>query len=499
MDGCCDGSGSISAASTLRLAAGIGLLALAGIAGCQRAQSQDTPPKPKPPEVFFALPQLRQVTDHEDFTGYTQAIRTVQIRARVSGYLEKVNFIDGAMVHQGDVLCEVDPRPYKAAFDSAQGQVHLADAVLKQAKADNNRAKGLGDTPGAISQQDRDKYEAAEEQAESTLETTQANFETAKLNLSFTKVVAPFTGRISQRMVDPGNLVVADTTPLTTIVTEDPIYAYFFVDEHTLLRVRRLSEKNKYESLQDARPTVQLGLTDETDFPHEGKIDFEDNQLDAQTGTLRLRGVFPNANRLLSPGLFVRIRLPIGEPHDALVVPEEALGTDQGRKFLYVIDEHDIAQYRPVEVGSVYGEGMRVISDGLKPGERVVVNGLQRVRPGNPVTPKLAPAKAATPTGPFAGNPGSGAAASDSSKKDAAALEAAAKADTMAVRTAKIQGAKGQQTPIGQKLIPQPAQVGPPSFSPPTSTLPNPASLKPQSPGAEQLAPTPPLDSKVRH
>ena len=210
-----------------------------------------------------------------------------------------------------------------------------------------------------------------------------ANMATAKLNLTFTKVLAPFTGRISQRLVDPGNLIVADTTPLTTIVTEDPIYAYFFVDEHTLLRVRRLNEKNKVKSMQDTRPEVQLGLTDEGDeFPHKGTINFEDNQVDQQTGTLRLRGIFPNADRLLSPGLFVRIRLPIGQPHDALVIPEEALGTDQGRKFLYVVDDKNIAQYRPVTVGSAYGDGMRVVTEGLTAGERVVVNGLQRVRPG---------------------------------------------------------------------------------------------------------------------
>jgi RND family efflux transporter MFP subunit len=380
--------------SALRVAAAMILLPLLGLAGCNRAQSQDLAEKPKPPEVFFIIPQTHQVTDHEDFTGNTKAIQTVRITARVSGYLDKVNFTEGAIVNKGDVLCEVDPRPYQASYDSAVGKVHLAEAVLKQAKADNSRAKGLGDTPGAISQQDRDKYEATEEQARATLETVTADMATSGLLLSWTKVLAPFTGRISQRSVDPGNLVVADNTVLTMLVTEDPIYAEFAVDEHTLLRVRRLNEKNKVKSMQDTRPEVQLGLTDETDFPHKGKIDFEDNQLQSQTGTLMLRGTFPNADRLLSPGMFVRIRLPIGEPHDSLIVPEEALGTDQGRKFVYVIDDKNLAQYRSVTVGAAYGEGMREITDGLKPGERVVVTGLQRVRPGNPVTPTPQPAKA---------------------------------------------------------------------------------------------------------
>lgn len=379
--------------AAILLAAAVVLLPLAGMAGCNRAQSQDVAAKPKPPEVFFAVPLSRQVTDYEDFDGKTQAIQTVLIRARVSGYLDKVNFTEGAIVKKDDVLCEVDPRPYQAAYDSAVGQVHLNEAILKQARADNLRAKGLADTPGAISQQDRDKYQATEEQALATLETSKANMATSKLSLSYTKVLAPFTGRISERMIDPGNLVVADTTPLTTLVTEDPIYAQFFVDEHTLLRIRRLNEKNKVKSMQDTRPDVQMGLTDEADFPHKGKIDFEDNQVDPQTGTLRLRAVFPNADGLLSPGLFVRVRLPIGEPHESLIVPEAALGTDQGRKFLYVVDDQNIAQYRAVTIGSTYGDKMRVVTDGLKPGERVVVTGLQRVRPGNPVTPKPEPPK----------------------------------------------------------------------------------------------------------
>ena len=381
--------------SAFRVAAAIVFLPLIGLAGCNRAQSQDVAAKPPPPEVFFVLPQVRQVTDHEDFTGSTQAIRTVTIRARVSGYLDKVNFQEGAIVKKDDVLCEIDPRPYQAAYDSSVGTVHLNEAKLKEAKADNVRSKGLGDTPGAISLQDRDKFQAAEEQAMATLETSKANMETAKLNLTYTKVLAPFSGRISQRSVDPGNLVVADTTPISTIVTEDPIYAQFFVDEHTLLRVRRLQEKDKVKSMQDTRPDVQLGLTDETDFPHKGKIDFEDNQVQQQTGTLRLRGIFPNADRLLSPGLFVRIRLPIGEPHQSLIVPEAALGTDQGRKFLYVVDDKNLAQYTPVTIGSEFGEGMRVVTDGLKPNDRVVVTGLQRImKPGQAVTPTPEPTKA---------------------------------------------------------------------------------------------------------
>ena len=191
-------------------------------------------------------------------------------------------------------------------------------------------------------------------------------------------------------MVDPGNLIVADNTPLTTIVTEDPVWAYFDIDEHTSLRIQRLEEKNHVGSQQMTDAEVDLGLVDEQGFPHKGKIDFVDNQVDTNTGTLRLRGVFQNSNGLLTPGLFVRIRLPIGKPHQAMIVPEEALQTDQGRKYVFVINnDSDVVEYRSLTVGDTYSDGLRIVEDGLKPDDRVIVSGLQRVKPGLKVSPKL--------------------------------------------------------------------------------------------------------------
>ena len=208
----------------------------------------------------------------------------------------------------------------------------------------------------------------------------------AKLNLDFTEVKAPISGRISRRMVDPGNLVRADDTMLTTIVSLDPMYAYFDIDERTLLKLRRLTAEGKIKARDDGNVIpVWVGLSDEEEFPHAGEINFTDNRVDPSTGTLRVRGVLPNPKpRLFSPGMFVRIRLPVGEPHQAILIPEKAVGTDQGNKFLYIVDGEDKVVYRPVKTGSL-NEGMRVVTDGLKAGERVIVIGGQRVRQGAPV------------------------------------------------------------------------------------------------------------------
>ncbi len=218
-------------------------------------------------------------------------------------------------------------------------------------------------------------------------EAAKASLETAQLNLSFTKIASPITGRISRRLVDPGNLVRADETPLANIVSVDPIYAYFDIDERTALRLRRLILDGKLPGVQEGKMNVQLALADEDQFLVTGTIDFFDNQIEAGTGTLRLRAVIRNERGLLSPGLFVRVRIPIGVPHAALLVREESLGTDQGQRFIYVVDEQNQIDYRRVKVGFL-SDGKRVIESGLKPGERVVVTGLQRVRPGAKVEPK---------------------------------------------------------------------------------------------------------------
>jgi multidrug efflux system membrane fusion protein len=384
--------------------------------GCSHPEGEGA--RPVRPVVRYVQPVVRQVTDYEYFTGRTEATESVNIQARVTGYLDSIDFVAGADVMAGERLFKIDPRPYQAAVDEANGQVQLAEARLGLAIADYKRALEVGKTPGAISQQDIDKYAAAEAEARAAVAAAKANAESAKLNLEFTDVLSPINGVVSRNLLTVGNLVKQDTTLLTTVVSQDPIYAYFDVDERTLLRALRRFQEEKRPGLKDgAVLPVELGLADEGDeYPHPGRIDFINNQLDPSTGTIQVRGEFSNAaetpggRRLLRPGLFVRIRLPMGSPYEALLVPQAALGTDQGRKYLLVVNDQDVVEYRPVAAGPQQADGLQVViplqvvrtenglrvinpsdevqgqlSASLQAGDRVVVGGLQRVRPGTVV------------------------------------------------------------------------------------------------------------------
>ncbi len=370
------------------------LLCCAGIvcaplAGCHNSQAADQKKEMPPPTVFYSLPQVERVTDSEDFTGHTAAVNSVTVKAHIGGFLDKVNFKDGDEVKAGQVLAEIDPRPFQDDFNRNEALVAQAQQHLVRLDSDFKRAQKMLDSR-AISQEQYDQYHFDYLEGEAALQAARAARESSKQNLDYTKVLAQISGRVSNRKVDPGNDVTADVTEITTIVSEDPIYAYFDVDENTALRLRRLAEKDKAAGTPRKRYEVSLGLTDEKDFPHKGTIDFTDNIVDPQTGTERLRGVFPNPTHFLLPGLFIRARLPIGEPHDALVIPDRALASDQGRKFVYVIDKDSQAVYRSVTVGQPFGDGMRVIVDGLSSGERVVVSGLQRImKADQKVEPKL--------------------------------------------------------------------------------------------------------------
>jgi RND family efflux transporter MFP subunit len=315
-------------------------------------------------------------------------VKTIEIRARVTGYLDKVNFADGVEVKEGDILFEIDPRSYAAEVHRAEGNVAQNEAHMSRLDRDYRRAAGVA-AKEVLSRQELDKVEGDYTEARGMLGVARAQLEMAKLNLDFTQVKAPISGRISRRMVDPGNLVRADDTMLTTIVSLDPMYAYFDIDERTVLKLRRLTAEGKRKSRSDgAVLSVFVGLSDEEDYPHQGEINFTENRIDPSTGTLRVRGVIPNPKpRLLSPGMFIRIRLPVGDSHEALLVPEKAVGTDQGNKYLYVVDKEDKVNYRPVKTGSL-NEGMRVITDGLAQGERIIVIGGQRVRQGTLVEPQ---------------------------------------------------------------------------------------------------------------
>lgn len=354
-------------------------------AGCQPAAPP--PPPQKAPEVIVTLPVYDDITDHEDFTGQTEAVKSIEIRARVTGYLKAVHFQHGAEVKQGDLLFAIDPPHYQAEFDRNEGTVAQAEARLTRLRADYARAEGLHPT-GVITKEQFDLVKGDLAEAEATLKTAKAALKIAKTNLGYCEVRAPISGRLSRPFIDPGNLAISNETLLTRIVAQDPMYVYFDLDERTMLRLRRLVQDGVAASAQEANVPVLMGLSDEQGYPHRGRLDFEDNRLDPGTGTLRVRGEFSNGDRLLSPGLFVRVRVPIGEPYRALLVPEPALGADQGQKFIYVVDDKDEVSYRRVETGRLHGQ-LRVISAGLSPGERVVVSGLQRVRTGAKVSPKL--------------------------------------------------------------------------------------------------------------
>ena len=353
------------------------LLAVA-IPGCQKAAAVTA--AVKPPEVFVASPSEEVVTEVEEFTGRTMAVNTVEIRARVTGYLDKIHFTDGGDVKAGELLAEVDPRSYIAEANRTKAETTQGKARLERMTRNLTRAQQLIEKK-TITQEVFEQAESDHKEAKATLEADLASQAIADLNVEFTKITSPISGQISRRLVDPGNLIKADDTALATIVTLDPIHAYFDVDERTVLRIRRLIREGKIKSARESEAHVRVGLADEEDFPLEGLVNFVDNQVDSTTGTLRLRAVIQNAQRFLSPGMFVRVQLPIGDPHPALLVREEALGADQGKRFVYVVNDKDEIVYRPVTVGTSRGK-RRVIESGVEMTDRVVVSGLQRVRPG---------------------------------------------------------------------------------------------------------------------
>jgi len=359
-----------------------------GVAGCARGP-EEAPAAPTP--VSVSHPVEREVTEYADFTARTAAVDSVEVRAHVWGYLDKVNFAEGALVKKGDVLFELDPRPYQALLNQAKAKVAQDEAQLTYDEAEYQRNVKLANT-GAVSRSDLDKTSAARGVDLANIAADKAVVASRQLDLDYTKVLAPVSGRVSRYIVTVGNLIQSGDqnggTVLTTIVSVDPMYAYFDVDEHTVLRVRQLVREGKSDSPRAGGFPVSLGLANEDGFPHRGTINFVENQVNPKTGTMRLRGVFPNQDQVLAPGLFGRVRAPIGRPHKALLVSERALDTDQGQKIVYIVNDKNEVVSRPVQLGALQ-DGLREITDGLKPGERVIVNGLQQVQPGVTVKPNL--------------------------------------------------------------------------------------------------------------
>jgi membrane fusion protein, multidrug efflux system len=357
------------------------------LGGCARPAPETAA---APPQVTVSYPLEREVTDYADFTGRTAAVDSVEVRARVWGYLDKVNFKEGTLVKKGDVLFEIDPRTYDAALKQAEGNLESAEAKLKRLDADLARTRELINQKAA-SRADFDKVQGDRGEAAASILALKAAVEQAKLDLGFTKVMAPVDGRVSRYLVTVGNLVQSGQsggTALTTIVSVDPIYVYIDVDERTVQYVRKLIREGKAKSARDADLPIMLGLANDEGFPHRGVLNFVDNQVNPKTGTLRVRGVFPNKDELLSPGYFARVRVPIGFPHQALLITERAIDTDQGQKIVYVVDKDNKVASRTIRVGALH-DGLRVVDEGLTANDQVIVVGLQQVRPGLAVEPKL--------------------------------------------------------------------------------------------------------------
>jgi multidrug efflux system membrane fusion protein len=369
-----------------RLMLAISLATFAGLnAGCS---SSAQPTAPAPMEVSVAEVICKQIGDSDEFTGRLEAVNAVEVRPRVSGYLQSVHFKEGTIVRQGDLLFQIDPRPFQAEVDRLQGDLSQAKAQRSRAQSDFARAERLHNNDG-MSAEEYDRRAAVRNEAEARITSTEAALRGAELNLEFTRVTAPITGRVGRAEITEGNLVesgAAQVKPLTTLVSLDPIYVYFDVDEQTYLKYARLTQSHGTNS-HDLRSAALLGLADEDGFPHAGQVSFVDNQVSSSTGTIRLRATFANKNLALTPGLFARIRLQGGGAHDGCLAKDEAVITDLNQKYVFVLGKNNTLTYRPVKLGPMT-EGLRVVQDGLHEGDLIVVNGLQRVRPGAVVTPK---------------------------------------------------------------------------------------------------------------
>jgi multidrug efflux system membrane fusion protein len=355
--------------------------------GCRPA----APPPPPPPAVTVAAVPVREVTEWDEFTGRIEAVDAVEIRPRVSGYIRRVAFPEGKEVRKGEVLFEIDPRPYQADLDRAEAQLEQAKTGAALAQREVQRAQKLVDVQ-AISREEFDTRNSAESQGVAEVRVAEAAVATARLNLEWTQVRSPIAGRVSNALVTAGNLVQAGpptATLLTTVVSLDPVYVYFTGDEQTYLKYSGLARAGTRPSSRDVRNPIYLGLADEDgQFPHKGYVDFVDNRLDPQTGTIRARAVFDNKDRLFTPGLFARLKLIGSGKYKAALVLDRAIGTDQDKKFVLVLKPDSTVDYRSIEPGRVI-DGLRVVTKGLNEGERIVINGLQRVRPGMKVTPTI--------------------------------------------------------------------------------------------------------------
>jgi multidrug efflux system membrane fusion protein len=373
--------------STPARAASLAVLLL--FAGCGESPQKQSV-APPPPAVTVAKPVKRTVIDHDEYVGRFVAVDSVEIRARVSGYLDRIDFTDGQMVKQGDLLFTVDKRPFQTALDQAKANLAQARANLAFAESDLARGTQLV-RERTITEQTFDQRTQAKRVAEAALQAQEAAVRQASLDLEFTELKAPVAGRIGDRRVSPGNLVTGgtsgNTSLLATIVSTDPIRFEFTFDEASYLRYERLSQSGRDMTSRDSSVIVALKLIDEPDFKHQGRMDFVDNVIDRSSGTIRGRAVFSNSDGVFTPGMFGRVRVPGSPSYSALLVPDTAIGTEQTRKYVLVVDAGNVVKMKYVTLGQM-SENLRVIKGGVEEDDRVIVNGMMRARPNQKVTPQ---------------------------------------------------------------------------------------------------------------
>jgi multidrug efflux system membrane fusion protein len=369
----------------------LAILALAALTaflatGCNRGEAH---PKMTPPAVTVAPVEKQELVEWDEFTGRTEPIEMVEVRPRVSGHIQEVRFESGKLVKKGDVLFVIDPRWHQAEYDRRHADYEQAKIHLENAEREANRTGQLL-ANRAISTEEAEAREARFKEAKAALLAAQAARDTAKLDLDYTEIRAAIDGRVSRALVTAGNYVSGipgAASVLTTIVSVDPMYVYADVDENSLLKFNALAQAQKLEGSSDGKVPVELQLADEEGFAHRGYIESFDNKLDPNTGSILLRAIFPNKDERIVPGLFARIRVPLSDRHPALLVEERAIGTDQGQKYVLSLSSSNTVEYRAVKLGPDVN-GKRIIRTGLAAGEQIVVNGLQRVRPGMPVAPQ---------------------------------------------------------------------------------------------------------------
>jgi RND family efflux transporter MFP subunit len=382
------------------------------VASCGQQQQQAG--GPPPPQVTVAKPIKRTVFDYDEYVGRFTAVNSVEVRARVSGYLDKVDFKDGQLVKQGDLLFTIDKRPFQNTLDQARANLVQAQSNLAFTESDYTRGQQLV-RDKTITDQTFEQRAQAFRNAKASVTNNEAAVRQAELDLEFTELRAPVNGRIGDRRVSPGNLVTGgtsgNTTLLATIVSTDPIYFEFTFDEASYLRYERLAKTGQDIASRNASVKIALKLIDENDFDHEGRMDFVDNVIDRSTGTIRGRAVFANPNEVFTPGMFARVRVPASPPYEGLLVPDAAIGTEQARRFVVVIDDQNTARQKYVTLGQLTSDNLRVIKEGIGPDDRVVVSGLMQARPGAKVQPQEEGAK------PSAAPAAAPAAAAEPSKK----------------------------------------------------------------------------------